>query len=107
MTEKVKEYLDCFMVSKTDKIVIPQVLNDVGTMASVLGSIFPEMKVGEIANNLLFQMTRLCSAFGTELVINIDEVKKYYTHYMTLVSNELKKNLDKIRKENEKEQKKE
>lgn len=101
--DRIKKYLDCFMISKTDTVKVPEVMNDTGTMVSVVGMIFSNMKVGEIANNILFQLTRFCNAFGTELEINIEEVKRHYTRYMTLVSKEVKGSIEQIQKEDEKE----
>jgi len=73
-----------------EKPNLPYYLEDTFKTCLVLGLLFDGLKLGEISNNVVFQLSRLSQMFGTKVEFDKTEIKEIVQHFAEIIQTKLK-----------------
>lgn len=74
-----------------EKPNLPYYLEDTFKTCLVLGLLFDGLKLGEISNNVVFQLSRLSQMFGSKVEFDKTEIKEIVKHFGEIIQTKLKK----------------
>ena len=87
--EIIKEGLN-ELLSK-EKPNLPYYIEDTFKTCIVMGLLFEGLKLGEISNNVVFQLTRFAQMFDINIDIDKKEIKEIVKHFVEIIQGQLKK----------------
>ena len=74
-----------------EKPNLPYYFEDTFKTCLVLGLLFNGLKLGEIANNVVFQLSRFSQMFDVKIDINKEETKEIVKHFGEIIQKKLEK----------------
>jgi hypothetical protein len=74
-----------------EKPNLPYYMDDTFKTCLALGLLFDGLKLGEIANNVVFQLSRLSQMFDTKIDFNKEEIKGIVQHFVEIIKKKLTK----------------
>ena len=86
-----------------EKPNLPYYVEDTFKTCLVLGLLFDGLKLGEIANNVVFQLSRFSQMFDVKMEINKEEIKDIVKHFGEIIRKKIEKIGDDVKPEETKE----